>query len=108
MATKIDQMEAEAEAAGEIAEEYSGDTLAHKFGQLEATAGADDDLLALKRKMGVAPPEPPPAEAAAPVQVRVAGTSTPAAMPQAEQDELAAAIAELEAEEQREQARMKR
>ncbi|MCC6552850.1 MAG: PspA/IM30 family protein [Polyangiaceae bacterium] len=108
MATKIDQIEAEAEAAGEISEEYSGDTLAHKFGQLEATAGADEDLLALKRKMGVAPPAPPPAEAAPPVQVRVAGTSAPAAMPQAEQDELAAAIAELEAEEQREQARMKR
>ena len=110
MSTKIDQMEAEAEAATEISEEYSGDTLAHKFGQLEATAGADDDLLALKRKMGVAPPEaPPPAEAAPPVQVRVAGTGgPPSAMPQAEQDELAAAIAELEAEEQREQARMKR
>ena len=108
MATKIDQIEAEAEAAGEIAEQYTGDTLAHKFGQLEATAGADEDLLALKRKMGVIPAEPGPAQETAPPQVRVAGTTTPAAMPQAEQDELAAAIAELEAEEQREQARMKR
>ena len=108
MSTKIDQMEAEAEAATELSEEYSGDTLAHKFGRLEATSGADDDLLALKRKMGVVAPEPAPAEAAPPVQVRVAGTSAPAGMPQAEQDELAAAIAELEAEEQREQARMKR
>ncbi|WP_437708549.1 PspA/IM30 family protein [Sorangium sp. So ce448] len=108
MANKIDQIEAEAEAAGEIAEQYTGDTLAHKFGQLEATAGADDELLALKRKMGVLPPEPPPA-AAPPPQVRVAGAGgAPAAAPQAEQDELAAAIAELEAEEQREQARMKR
>ena len=112
MATKIDQIEAEAEAAGEIAEQYSGDTLAHKFGQLEATAGAEDDLLALKRKMGVAPPEPP--KETAPAQVRVAGGPTaPTAQPQnvhsqAEQDELAAALAELEAEEQREQARMKR
>lgn len=107
MANKIDQIEAEAEAAGEIAEQYTGDTLAHRFGQLEATAGADDELLALKRKMGVLPPEPPPA--ATPPQVRVAGAGgAPAAAPQAEQDELAAAIAELEAEEQREQARMKR
>jgi phage shock protein A len=106
MASKIDQIEAEAEAAGELAEQSTGDTLAHRFGQLEATAGADEDLLALKRKMGVLPPEPPPAQA--PAQVRVAEASGPAAAPQAEQDELAAAIAELEAEEQREQARMKR
>lgn len=107
MSNKIDQIEAEAEAATEIAEQYTGDSLAHKFGQLEATAGADDELLALKRKMGVLPPEPPPA--ATPPQVRVAGAGgAPAGMPQAEQDELAAAIAELEAEEQREQARMKR
>ncbi|WP_437670300.1 PspA/IM30 family protein [Sorangium sp. So ce131] len=108
MSNKIDQIEAEAEAAGEIAEQYTGDTLAHRFGQLEATAGADEELLALKRKMGVLPPEPP-AAAAPPPQVRVAGTGgAPTGMPQAEQDELAAAIAELEAEEQREQARMKR
>ncbi|AUX45276.1 lipid transfer protein M30-like protein [Sorangium cellulosum] len=108
MANKVDQIEAEAEAAGEIAEQYTGDTLAHRFGQLEATVGADDELLALKRKMGVLPPEPP-AAAAPPPQVRVAGTGgAPTGMPQAEQDELAAAIAELEAEEQREQARMKR
>lgn len=107
MSQKIDQIEAEAEAAGEITEQYTGDTLAQRFGQLEATAGADEELLALKRKMGVLPPEPPPA--ATPPQVRVAGA--PGAAPslsQAEQDELAAALAELEAEEQREQARMKR
>ena len=109
MATKIDQLEAEAEAAGEIQEQFTGDNLAHKFGELEATAGAEDDLLALKRKMGVAPPEAPkPAEATA-APMRVAGAAPTAAGAQAaEQDELAAAIAELEAEEQREQARMKR
>ncbi len=106
MSAKIDQIEAEAEASTELAEQYSGDTLAHKFGQLEATAGAEDDLMALKRKMGVAPPEPPK-EVAPPAQVRVAGQA-PAPPSQAEQDELAAALAELEAEEQREQARMKR
>jgi phage shock protein A len=110
MATKIDQIEAEAEAAGEIAEQYSGDALAHKFGQLEATAGATEDLMALKRKMGMAPPEPPKEVAATPApQMRVAQVPGGAApVPQAEQDELAAALAELEAEEQREQARMKR
>jgi phage shock protein A len=111
MANKIDQMEAEAEAASELHEQYTGDNLAHKFNQLEATAGADDDLVALKRKMGVLPPEPPK-ETAPPAQVRVEGQAAPAApapeMSKEEQDELAAALAELEAEEQREQARMKR
>lgn len=110
MAAKIDQMEAEAEATTELAEEASGDTLAARFGKLEATAGAEDDLMALKRKMGVLPAEPPKEVAApAPQQVRVAGQpAAPAPSIQAEQDELAAALAELEAEEQREQARMKR
>jgi phage shock protein A len=112
MSAKIDQLEAEAEATSELAEEASGDTLATRFGKLEATAGAEDELMALKRKMGVAPPEPPKEVApAAPPQVRVAGQPTApqtAASMQAEQDELAAALAELEAEEQREQARMKR
>lgn len=108
MATKIDQMEAEAEAATELAEQYSGDTLAHKFGELEQTAGAEDELAALKRKMGVLPPEPPKEAAAAP-PVRVAGQpEAPKEISKSEQDELAAALAELEAEEQREQARMKR
>lgn len=101
MAGKIERMEAEAEAGAELAEEYSGDVLSHKFSQLEATAGADEDLLALKRRMGVLPPEPPPAPAP---QVRV-GATAPA--DQAEQDELARALAELEAEEQQ-QLRIKR
>ncbi|NUP10562.1 MAG: PspA/IM30 family protein [Polyangiaceae bacterium] len=109
MSQKIDKMEAEAEATTELHEQYSGDTLKNRFDQLEATAGADDELLALKRKMGVAPPEPPKAP---PPQVRVDGQgAAPRAEPEmskAEQDELAAALAELEAEEQREQARMKR
>jgi phage shock protein A len=99
MAEKIDRIEAEAEAGAELAEEYSGDVLAHKFSQLEVKAGADEDLLALKRKMGLAPPEPPKA---APPAVRVAAGPSPEqeAMTQAEQDELAAALAELEAEDQ--------
>src|SRR3954468_11925887 len=66
MSGKIDQLEAEAEAEGELAEEYTGDALASQFASLERSAGADDDLLALKRKMGLAPaeaPAPPPAQA---------------------------------------------
>jgi phage shock protein A len=111
MANKIEQMEAEAEASSELAEEYSGDVLAHKFGKLEQTAGADADLMELKRKMGLAPPEPPKAEPR-PVRVEATAGAPPAAvepeLSKEEQDELAAALAELEAEEQREQARMKR
>jgi phage shock protein A len=111
MAQKVDQIEAEAEASSEVAEQYTGDILAEKFNHLDRTAGADDDLLALKRKMGVAPPEAPK-PAAVPARIE----AQPAAAPpqqahhvsQAEQDELAAALAELEAQEQQEQARMKR
>ena len=93
MAAKVDQIEAEAEAGAELAEEYSGDTLATKFKQLEGTHGADEDLTALKRKMGLLPPEEAKAPAE-PVQARVeagaAGTS--------DQEELAAALEEIEVE----------
>lgn len=58
MSEKIDQIEAEAEAGAEVAEEFTGDILKHKFSELEATTGADEDLEALKRKMGILPPEP--------------------------------------------------
>jgi phage shock protein A len=102
MSNKIDQMEAEAEAGAELAEQYSGDVLAQKFQQLESTSGADEDLLALKQKMGLAPP---PAPAAPPQPVRVeAGAAAPAgeevALSAAEQEELSRALAELEAEDQ--------
>ena len=63
MAEQIDQMEAEAEAGAEVAEQYTGDILKHRFSELEATAGADLELEALKRKMGVLPPESPPVSA---------------------------------------------
>jgi phage shock protein A len=98
MTEKIERMEAEAEAGAEVAEEYTGDALAQKFQHLEATAGADEDLLALKQKMGLAPPSP------APQPVRVAATAggPSGGGDQAEQAELAAALAELDAEERRE------
>jgi phage shock protein A len=58
MATKIEQLEAEAEAGAEIAGELSGDTLESKFAQLESGSGggADMALAELKAKMGLALP----------------------------------------------------
>ena len=105
MESKIDQMEAEAEAAGELAEEYSGDTLAHRFQTMEVQQGAEDDLTARKQKMGLAPA---PAPAAEQVRVEEQQVDEFAQLSDQEQDELAAALAELEAQEQAEQARMKR
>lgn len=103
MASKIEQMEAEAEAAAELHEQYTGDTLAHKFSELEATHGLDEELVALKRRMGLLPPEEPKAPPPA-VRVSQAGSAD---LDAAEQEELARALAELEAEEQ-EQLRIKR
>src|SRR6187402_2416598 len=93
MAGRIEQMEAEAEAHAELNEEASGDTLAHKFLELEVTKGADEDLTSLKRKMGLLPPEPEPSKAP-PVRVE-AGASASAPLDAAEQDELAQALADL-------------
>lgn len=101
MEQKIDQMEAEAEAEGELAEEYSGDVLAQQFNKLERAHDADADLVALKRKMGLAPPEEVKAPAA-PVQARV---EAPPAAARTEQDELAAALEEMEAEQRAEEKR---
>jgi len=98
MSQKIDQIEAEAEAESDLAEEYTGDTLSSEFQQLERTRSGEDDLLALKRKMGMLPPEEAH-EPAAPVQARV---EAPAPADKSEkvkdQEELAAALEELEAE----------
>jgi phage shock protein A len=108
MSSKIEQMEAEAEAGAELAEQYSGDVLAQKFQQLEASAGADEDLLELKRKMGVVPPAPPPAQAV-PMRVEAGAAAQAAAaaeevqLSQAEQEELAKALAELDAMDQAQQ-----
>jgi phage shock protein A len=96
MAAKIDQMEATAEASAELTEQISGDMLANKFRELENTAGADQALLDLKRKMGVLPPEPEPAKAA---PVRVETTAQPEELDETEQAELARALAELDAHE---------
>jgi len=103
MAQKIDQLEAEAEAQTELAEEYTGDALATQFQQLEHTHSADEDLVALKRKMGMLPPEEAVAPARA-VQARVEAAPSPA---QSEQDEVAAALEELEVEQQHQEEKRK-
>ncbi|MGH7437622.1 MAG: PspA/IM30 family protein, partial [Polyangiaceae bacterium] len=94
MAAKVDQLEAEAEAGSELAEEYSGDSLTRKFKDLEGSHGADEDLVALKRKMGILPPEEPRA-VAPPVQARVGSDGASA---HNEEAELTAALEELDAE----------
>jgi phage shock protein A len=105
MAEKIDRLEAEAEAGAELAEEYTGDVLASKFAQLERTHGTDDDLVALKRKMGMLPPEEP--KAAIPVNARVEAPAPGASTSDADQAELAAALEEMEAEQQTQQQQKK-
>lgn len=57
MEQKIDQMEAEAQATSELANEIETDSLAKQFEKLDVVA-SDDALLALKQKMGVAAPKP--------------------------------------------------
>ena len=107
MGQKIDQLEAEAEAQGELAEEYTGDVLASQFATLERQHSAEEDLVALKRKMGMLPPEVEKPTAAAPVQARVEAPAPGAVAkpPRSEQEELAAALEELEAEQQAEEKR---
>jgi phage shock protein A len=104
MSAKIDQIEAEAEAESDLAEEYTGDTLASQFQQLERTSTGEDDLVALKRKMGMLPPLEEAAHA--PVQPVQARVDAPAQTDKAkDQEELAAALEELEAEQQGEEKR---
>jgi phage shock protein A len=105
MAGKIDQLEAEAEAAGELQEEYTGDVLASKFQSLERGAGADEELTALKRKMGMLPPEEAPAVRAETPKRVEAPVAPPPAASRNEQDELAAALEEMEVEQNQEQQR---
>jgi phage shock protein A len=55
MSSRIDQMEAEAAAGAEVAGELTGDNLEQRFKKLESGAGADQNLLELKAKMGMLP-----------------------------------------------------
>jgi phage shock protein A len=88
---KVDQAEAEADAQSELNKEMRGDVLKQRFQELETDAGADEALLSLKRRMGLAPPEAAPAVAA-----RVEST---AVEEEAEMAELEAALEELKARE---------
>ena len=56
MATKIDQMEAEAEAQADLNDDLTGASLENQFSDLENVAGADSELEALKAKMGMGAP----------------------------------------------------
>ncbi len=56
MQEKIESNERKALAAAELQEEFSGDTLMKQFQQLEYKGGADQQLLALKQKMGLLAP----------------------------------------------------
>jgi phage shock protein A len=107
MSAKIDQLEAEAEAGAEVQEEFTGDVLASQFSRLERSAGADDDLALLKRKMGLAPAvvDAPQAVAEPKARVEASAAKSAATAPiatQAEEDELAAALEEMEAEQRQE------
>lgn len=93
MSEKIDQIEAEAEAGAELSEEYSGDVLKHRFDKLEQTAGADADLEALKREMGLIQDE-------APVIAARVETEAEAEMDEEEMAELEAALEELKRREE--------
>jgi len=106
MSQKIDQIEAEAEAGEELAEEYTGDTLAAQFSKLEKTSQADDELVALKRKMGMLPPEEKPAAKEEVVAARVEAVKEEKKV--SEEDQLAAALEEMEAEQQQQQKKMGR
>ena len=101
MEGRIHQMEAEAEAAAELQEEASGDVLALKFKDMEVSHGSEEDLVALKRKMGLLPAEPTPPAEAMRVESATAEVSEFDALDPAEQAELERALAELEAEENR-------
>lgn len=56
MAEKIEDQERKALASAELHEDLSGDTLAKQFQQLEYKGSSDQQLLELKKKMGMLPP----------------------------------------------------
>ena len=55
MAAKIEDTERKALAAAEINEELTGDDLSRQFDALEFTGNSDNQLLELKKKMGLLP-----------------------------------------------------
>jgi len=63
MAEQIEHEERKLIAAAEVNEDLSGDSLIKQFQSLEHRASADEQLLALKQKMGLLPAASPAAEA---------------------------------------------
>ncbi len=55
MEERIDDMERQALAAAELAGELEGDSLDQDFARLEFSGNADQQLLDLKKKMGMLP-----------------------------------------------------
>ncbi len=86
MEEKVEAKEAEADAQLELSEQITGDGLAREFDDLDTSAG-ENDLAALKAKMGLG--EPVAENSAEP-----ASASAPAALPPARE----AAVDDLEAE----------
>jgi len=74
MNQKVDQIEAESEAATELGGELAGDTLQQKFKKLEGGTGSDMALAELKAKMGLGPMPERPALPSAPPE---AGSEPP-------------------------------
>ena len=56
MTEKVEQGEAEAEAAVDMSRQLSGADLEDKFKALESDSGVEDAMAALRAKMGMAPP----------------------------------------------------
>jgi phage shock protein A len=91
MEEKIEQSERQIKASTEIDQEFSGDRLTNDFKRLErsaSTGSAEQQLFALKQKMGVLPP------GAAPAASRQLGPGQPNAQP-VQEDVLAAEIEAL-------------
>ena len=59
MTEQIEHEERKLIAAAEVNEDLSGDTLVKQFQRLEVRADADQQLIALKRKMGLLPAASP-------------------------------------------------
>ena len=89
MEQKIEQAEAEAEAHTEIASEMGAGALDHRFAQLEAQHGADEELEALKQRLGLVPA---PASEAPAVAARVEDEGGASSEEDAELAELEAAL----------------
>ena len=86
MAERIDEEERRVLAVGELAKDLNGDALEEEFSRIEWGDEVDDQLLALKREMGLLPPSPAGEEA--PAQLS-ASEAKPSDAPLVEEVEIA-------------------